>query len=67
MKLPRWRTEKYAIWLACERLDILPPDIKASWDEMNVFNQAEVIAWSQIREIEEAETLASRAALSSPP
>lgn len=67
MNLPKWRTEKYAIWLACERFRILPPDVKASWDENNVFNQAELIAWSQIREIEEGERLASLAALSSPP
>lgn len=34
---------------ACERFHILPED----WEKQNVHNQARLIAYSQIRELEE--------------
>ena len=43
------RTAKYAIYRACERFNIDPK----SWDTYNVDKQAKMIAYSQIRELEE--------------
>jgi len=36
-------------------LGVLPPSFKSSWDEMDAMSQAMCIAYSQIREYEEAE------------
>lgn len=44
---------EYAKWRACERFNILPPDVKSSWDKMNVWQKAKVISYSQIRQYEE--------------
>jgi len=38
-------------------LDLKPPDVKDSWDDCNVQAQALLIAYNQIREIEENEAL----------
>ncbi len=43
----------YAIWRACERVDIKPPNVKDSWNDCNVQVQATLIAYNQIRELEE--------------
>jgi hypothetical protein len=44
----------YAIHKACVLYGLLPPGVKGSpsWDENNVAAQAEMLAFSQIREIE---------------
>jgi hypothetical protein len=55
MIMPPSRTEKYAIWKACERMNITPPEIKNEWESNNIWNQAQLIAWSQIRDVEDAE------------
>jgi len=51
--MPKYRTERYSIWRACERFGILPPDIKNEWDNNNVECQAILIAYDQIRQNEE--------------
>lgn len=45
------------IWRACERIGIRPPDIVDSWDDNNVIAQAQIIAYSQIRDYEDMEIL----------
>jgi len=54
--LPKYRTEDYAIWNACERFDILPPNCKRSWNDCDVWCQSSLIGYNQIRCIEEAES-----------
>ena len=53
--MPKFRTEHYAIWRACERMRMRPPDVKENWDDNNGWVQAKVIAYSQIREYEDSE------------
>lgn len=62
--MPKWRTEKYAIWYACERFHLLPPNVQPGWDDNNVLIQAELLAYSQIRMNEEGEQLQSHLDLS---
>jgi len=40
---------------ACERFGVRPPGIKQSWEEMDCFSQADLIAYDEIRAIEETE------------
>ena len=47
----------YAYWRASERLGIRPPEIPSSWDEMTSYQQSMVLAYSQIREEEDAQML----------
>jgi hypothetical protein len=47
----------YTIWRACERLGIRPPGIENSWDDCNIWSQALILSYSQIRELEEIELL----------
>lgn len=54
--LPQYRTLKYAIWKACERLRVLPPDIQSSWDDNLPIMQATILAYSQIRDYEDQES-----------
>lgn len=51
--MPEGRTSDYAIWRACERFYIKPPGVKDSWDQNDVLAQANLIAYNQIREIED--------------
>lgn len=51
--MPKYRTQRYAVWKACERLGVLPPDIKGSWDENNIVSQAAILAYERIRSNEE--------------
>ncbi len=44
----------YAEWSACERFGILPSNIAGKWDENNVWSQAKLLAYDQIRSIEDA-------------
>ncbi len=48
------------MWRACERVGVLPPDVRPAWDDCNVEAQAEVIAYNQIREHEEHELLVAQ-------
>jgi hypothetical protein len=47
----------YAIWRACERFALRPPDVRQDWDENSFWVQAQLIAYNQIREHEEGEEL----------
>lgn len=58
--LPPSRTEQYAIWKACERMNIKPPEIKSKWDDNNIWGQAQLIAYNQIRDMEDMEILKAR-------
>ena len=49
------------MWRACERLNIRPEGIKPSWDDNNFWVQCQMTAYSQIREYEDAETMAAYA------
>lgn len=52
---PDYRTELFAIWRACERLKILPPGVKGSWDQCGPDVQCMILAYDQTREHDEAE------------
>jgi len=52
---PRYRTGTYAIWHACERLGIRPPEVKSAWDDNGVQIQAMILAYDQIRDHDEHE------------
>jgi len=45
------------MWRACERLSIQPPGIARSWDDCDIWAQARIIAYEQIREHEDLEYL----------
>ena len=51
--MPDGRTGDYAIWRACERFGILPPGVREKWEDTNVWSQAMLVAFNQIRNIEE--------------
>jgi hypothetical protein len=53
MHIPDFRTTKYAIWSACERFGILPPDVKPEWDDNGAWAQAELIAYDMIKSHDE--------------
>lgn len=55
--LPNFRTQEYSIWRACERLGILPPSIKHSWDDNHPWLQCMIIGYNQVRELEEHKIL----------
>ena len=42
-------------WSACERLGILPPDTKLHFNDNDIWVQCQIIAYGQIRDIEESE------------
>jgi hypothetical protein len=44
----------YAIWHACERFRLLPPDVKPQFEDNTAAIQAMLIAYDQIREYEDA-------------
>jgi len=54
---------EYSIWCACERFGIRPPGIKLSWREMeeDPISQSLIIAFNQIREIEDFDLQAALA------
>lgn len=43
----------YAKWRACERVGIRAPCVKSRWEDNDILTQAEILAYSQIRDIEE--------------
>lgn len=51
--MPDGRTTKFAIWRACERFRMLPPGVKERFDDCTAVAQAELIAFDQIRTIED--------------
>jgi len=55
MILPPFRTEDYAIWSCCERFQILPPGCARAWDDCDVWARARLIAFNQVRSLEDAE------------
>lgn len=54
--LPNGRTFNYAIWRACERLNIPPPGIPGGWDDLDVITQSRIISYSQIRILEDVKS-----------
>ena len=58
--LPTYRTEMYAIWVACERFKLLPEGVKLKWEDNDAWTQALLLAYSQIRNFEEAEERAQK-------
>lgn len=59
MNLPSYRTMKYSVWRACETFNILPPGVKSNWDENDVVARANLLAYSQIREVEICTSMAN--------
>lgn len=55
MFLPKGRSHVYADWRACERFSILPPGISATWEENNWWSRLLLVAYDQIRQMEDAE------------
>lgn len=55
MPMPKGRTQKYAVWKACERLHLLPPGVKPSWDENDTETRELIIGYDHIRGLEDAE------------
>jgi hypothetical protein len=47
---PNGRSMDFAIWRACERVGIRPPGIKDSWDQNQLMQKAQIIAYNQLRE-----------------
>ena len=42
-------TAKYREWLNCEKLGILPPGVQKNWKDNDVWTQACLLAYAQIR------------------
>jgi hypothetical protein len=45
----------YSIWRSCERLSIRPPGVKESFEDNSNDTIANIIAYGQVREMEDAE------------
>lgn len=56
---PSNRTGLYAIWRACERLGVRPPDVKDEWVENDIVTQTYILAYGRVRDYEESESMAS--------
>jgi len=52
--MPSGRTGIYLQWRACERLNILPFNIKNVWEDNGVFEQAMILAYEDIRQYEDS-------------
>jgi len=54
---------KYAIWRGCERMNIRPPDLPKGegYEDMTPWVQANLLAYDQIREIEEFDIIKMQA------
>jgi hypothetical protein len=57
--MPKGRTMKYAIWRACERFGMLPPNVNRDWVANTSRTQSELLGYSQIRDVEDAERCVS--------
>lgn len=53
--MPAGRTTLYAIWKACERIGIKPPNVQDKWEDNTPCLQAEILAFSQVRDHEDSE------------
>jgi len=51
--LPKGRSAKYVYWRFYERFGILPPDIEEDFNNNSAWQQAQIFAYENIREIEE--------------
>ncbi len=49
---------EYAVWKACARLGIRPPNVKSDWDDCGVYTQALIVAFHQTCEHDEDERMA---------
>ena len=47
----------YSIWQACERLGILPPGVKKRWEDNDAWTQAQILAYDQVTQHDEAEMM----------
>lgn len=47
----------YAIWKACERFKIKPPGVKDEWEKCDIWAQASLIGYDQVRGKEETECI----------
>jgi hypothetical protein len=45
----------FSIWSACERLGILPPNVKRRWDDNDAWTQAQILAYDQVQDHDENE------------
>ena len=52
---PSHRTAEYAVWCACERLGILPPGVRPTWDECSGRDASLDVAFDQTRTYDESE------------
>ena len=50
------RTQKYAVWRACERFAIRPPGIPESLDEISPPALCDLLAYDQVRSLEQSGT-----------
>ena len=57
--MPDGRTELYAIYNACERFGILPPNVKPRWDDNETEDKANLLVYSQIRNLEHTEEVSA--------
>ena len=55
MNLPDGRTETYLVWRVCERFNMLPPGVVRDFNLNESWAKAQLYAYQQIRNIEEAE------------
>ena len=51
--LPSGRSGTYLIWRACERLNLIPPGVDQEFGDNNMWGQALIMAYGQIRDMEE--------------
>jgi len=56
--MPKHRSMQYAMYRACERFGIIPPNTQARWDDMHSWQHALLIGYDQIRQMEEVEMMA---------
>jgi len=52
--LPDYRTLDYSVWKSCERVGIRPPGVKENFEDCDIWTQASILKYNDIREEEEA-------------
>ena len=53
--MPKYRSGMYTVWRSCERLGIQPSNVASDFDDCDPWTQCLIMAYGQIRDIEEAE------------
>lgn len=53
--MPKFRTAKYTVYRACERLGLLPPGVRQQWDDNHILAKADILAYEMVRSTEGAE------------